>query len=66
MVDACTGVILEKPMLAVASSIHSERGGVSPSQALEDAAEDADSVLVLPLSGAIADVVVRPSESVSL
>ena len=49
MVDACTGVIFENPMLAVASSIHSEREGVSPFQALEDSGL----VFVMPLSGAI-------------
>lgn len=34
MVEACTGVILAKPIAAMASSIHSASGGVSASHAL--------------------------------
>lgn len=34
MVDAWTGVILPKPMEAIASKIHSANGGVRASQAL--------------------------------
>lgn len=51
MVDACTGVGLVKPMLEVASSIQSERGGVSASQVVDELELDLD--LESPLSGAI-------------
>ena len=49
IVEACTGVILEKPMLDVASRIHCERPGVNPSH-------DRDELVLgagLPLSGAM-------------
>ncbi len=49
MVDACTGVILVNPMLAVASRIHSDREGVRALHALEEADFDFGSLL----SGAI-------------
>ena len=49
IVDACTGVILEKPMLETASSIHSESEGVNASHAREDLGLAA----ALPLSGAM-------------
>ena len=48
MVEACTGVIFEKFIDAVASRIHSDSVGVSASHDLED-----DSVGVDPLSGAM-------------
>lgn len=48
MVEACTGVILEKFIEAVASRIHGDREGVSASHALED-----DDVGACPLSGAM-------------
>jgi hypothetical protein len=34
IVDACTGVILPNPMVAIASKIHSAKGGVRASHAL--------------------------------
>lgn len=49
MVDACTGVILVNPMLEVASTIHSDSGGVSAFHLDDEADLDLDS----PLSGAI-------------
>lgn len=49
MVDACTGVILVNPMLAVASRIHSDIDGVRALHALDEA----DFSLVSPLSGAM-------------
>jgi hypothetical protein len=47
MVEACTGVILPNPMAAMASKIHSARGGVRASQALGS--------VFLSISGAMAD-----------
>ena len=40
IVEACTGVILSKPILETASNIHSDRGGFRTSHALD--AEDED------------------------
>jgi len=49
MVAAWTGVIREKPRVAIASTIHCESDGVSASQAREEL----DLEVVLPLSGAM-------------
>jgi hypothetical protein len=49
IVDACTGVILKKPMLETASSIHSESEGVNASHARGELGLAA----ALPLSGAM-------------
>ena len=49
IVEACTGVILEKPMLETASRIHSDRAGVNASHARDELG----SAAALPLSGAM-------------
>ncbi len=52
IVEACTGVIREKPMLATASKIHSASDGVKASHA-RDEGEDAALGAALATSGAI-------------
>lgn len=53
IVEACTGVILLKPMLETASIIHSAKEGVSASQARND--EDMMKILMLVTVEFVAD-----------